>query len=266
MENDSLFLVRDLTVSYTNEDSTAEASRAVSVDIGKGEIVGLYGESGCGKTTLAMAMIGLLKEDAVLESGTVQFEDILMTPRHILDEGEDPFVKIRGKQLTYVLQNPESAFDPTRKIGVQTAEVCEDYESLSFFGKRKRAAQMLAEMQIGDPEKVCRRFPMQVSGGILQRAMIAVSLANHPRLIIMDEPFSKLDAVNTAHVTDILKKRREEDGTSVFLISHDLDILENICDRVMFMDHHEIIPGITSVREIREYIIKSEENGYETDL
>jgi peptide/nickel transport system ATP-binding protein len=248
--NDSLLEVEDLRVSFGTEQGVAEVLDGVNLTIRRGEIMGLVGESGCGKTTLAHAILGILAANARHEAGTIRFrgEDLLAMPRGQFD------TDVRGRRITFIPQDPFGSFNPLFPIGAQTMEVMKwksprraarEWRGLSgFFSRYPRrrrhadtaaAVDMLRTVQIPKPEQTFAKLPHEFSGGQRQRLMIALALLPQPELVIADEPTTALDVTIQAQILKLLKQLAKERGISVLFTTHDMGTAYEICDRVTVM-------------------------------
>jgi peptide/nickel transport system ATP-binding protein len=218
--------VRDLEVAYRVRGIWRPVLRGVTFQIAEGEAYGLVGESGCGKSTAAFAIVRYLPRNGRVSSGSID-----VAGEDLLAMSEADVRKIRTQRVSMVYQNPGGALNPTIRVGDQVAEtytiagVAED-EAL------ERAQGMLRKVQISDPGRVMRRYPHQLSGGMQQRVVIAMALAKDPTLLILDEPTTGLDATVEAEVLDLVTALRAEFGTTVLFISHNLDVITKMCDRV----------------------------------
>jgi peptide/nickel transport system ATP-binding protein len=245
--DDSLLKVENLRVSFATELGAAKVLDGVNLSVRPGEIMGLVGESGCGKTTLANAILGILAENARYEAGTIRFrgEDLLRMPRRQVED------EIRGRSITFIPQDPFGSFNPLFRIGAQAREVMK-WKSprraprkgrgiAGFFfrypGTRRRAdaraiAEMLRTVQIPAPEAALAKLPHELSGGQRQRLMIALALLPQPQLVIADEPTTALDVTIQAQILKLLKRLAKERGISVLFTTHDLGTAYEICDRI----------------------------------
>ena len=218
--------LRNLEVSYTVRGIDREVLRNISLSIQPGEAYGLVGESGCGKSTAAYAAMRYLPRNGKITGGSILFEG-----RDMVTMSDGEVGELRNSVISMVYQNPVAALNPTIRVGDQVAEVFE------LAGKSKAEAGMLAlqalvRVKIADPEKVMRRYAHQLSGGMAQRVVIAMALASNPRLLVMDEPTTGLDATVEAEVLDLVRELRRETGTAVLFISHNLGVIRHMCDRV----------------------------------
>ena len=218
--------LRNLEVAYTVRGIDRQVLRGVSLSIAPGEAYGLVGESGCGKSTAAFAAMRYLPRNGKITSGSILFEG-----KDIVDINDDEVAKLRRSAISMVYQNPATALNPTIRIGKQIAEVFE-LNGVSSADAMMMAEQALTKVQIADPARVMRRYAHQLSGGMAQRVVIAMALASNPRLLVMDEPTTGLDATVEAEVLDLVRELRRDTGTAVLFISHNLGVIRNMCDRV----------------------------------
>ena len=216
----------DLRLGYVVRGITREVLRGISFTVQPGESYGLVGESGCGKSTAAYAAVRYLPDNARILGGAVR-----LGGRDVLSLGKEELRQLRARDASIVYQDPGQAMNPTIKVGPQLLEA---FEVLGISGAdaRQRALEMLARVQIADPESVLGRYPHQLSGGMQQRVVIAMALASNPQLLILDEPTTGLDATVEAEVLDLVRGLRREYGTSVLFISHNLGAIRSMCDRV----------------------------------
>src|SRR3954447_24636632 len=231
-----LLAVEELAVAFATETGEAQVLDRVNLAIAPGEIVGLVGESGCGKTTLARAILGVLPGNVRI-SGTLRFagQDLLATP------AADAGARIRGRAITFVPQDPFGSFSPLFTIGDQIGELMrwKSPEPGSSRARRRRDRErtlaMLRAVQLPDPAALLRRYPHELSGGQLQRVMIAMALLPEPRLVIADEPTTALDVTIQAQILKLLRELATKSGASVLFTTHDLGTAWEICDRVVVM-------------------------------
>ena len=216
----------DLRVEYRVRGVWRSVLRGVTFSVGEGEAYGLVGESGCGKSTAAYAVLRYLPRNGRMASGAVR-----VSGEDLAAMSERDVRRMRAERVSMVYQNPGSALNPTLHIGDQIAEVYELADTEPKLAE-ERAQEMLAKVQIADPGSVMRRYPHQLSGGMQQRVVIAMALAKDPTLLILDEPTTGLDATVEAEVLDLVAALRAEFGTSVLFISHNLDVIARMCDRV----------------------------------
>ena len=242
---DDLLTVNGLEVGFVTESGVARVLDRVDFRIGRGEIVGLVGESGCGKTTLARAILGVLPANSArVSAGTIEFDG-----RNLLKEDPDALATdIRGRAITFVPQDPFSSFNPVFTIGTQVDELMKwkspdaspgsglrRYRNARRRNDRARVLELLRTVQLPDPEALLRKYPHEVSGGQRQRLMIAMALLPEPKLIIADEPTTALDVTIQAQILKLLRRLATERGVSVLFTTHDLGTAYEICDRMTVM-------------------------------
>jgi peptide/nickel transport system ATP-binding protein len=221
--------VRDLSVRFETDEGTVHAVDRVSFSLGRGEVLGIVGESGCGKSVTSMAMLRLLPETAVV-SGEALFEgvDLLRAP-------EAHLRRVRGREISFVFQEPMTSLNPVFTVGKQIGEVLREHLSLSKREARERAVELLDLVHIPAPQRRVDEYPHQLSGGMRQRVMIAMALACDPKILIADEPTTALDVTIQAGILDLMREVRERLGTAIVLITHNLGVVADIADRVMVM-------------------------------
>ncbi|MFI7442931.1 ABC transporter ATP-binding protein [Nonomuraea indica] len=222
----SILQVRDLTVTFPGD---IQAVRGVSYEVSRGEVLGIVGESGSGKSVTSLAIMGLLPRDAVV-SGSVKLHD-----RELIGVDEDELVKVRGKSISMIFQDPLSAFTPVYTIGDQIAEAVRIHQKMAKDKAAKRAVELLDLVGIPHPDVRAKSFPHEFSGGMRQRAMIAMAIANDPDLLICDEPTTALDVTIQAQVLEVLKTAQRETGAGIVMITHDLGVIAGMADRVLVM-------------------------------
>ena len=233
--SETLLSVKDLVIHYETEDEVVEAVNKISFDIKKGEVLVLVGETGAGKTTTALGILGLLpaKVGHVIQ-GSIELEG-----RDLLKLSEKEMRQIRGKKISMIFQDPMTALNPVKTVGDQIAEVVLLHNQCSKAEALKRAQEMLAMVGIV-PERY-RDYPHQFSGGMKQRIVIAIALACEPELLIADEPTTALDVTIQAQILDMMRKLQKEQGTSVILITHDLGVVAEMCDNCAVMYGGELV-------------------------
>ena len=224
-----LLSIRDLSVEFRSGRAWQPAVRAVSHDVGVGERVGVVGESGSGKTASAMALLGLLPDNARV-SGSVQFDG-----RDLVTLSERVLRTIRGNQASVIYQDPFSSLNPVLTIGRQVSEPLIAHRGMSAKQAGQRAAELLALVGVPRPKDRLKDYPHQFSGGMRQRVMIATALSTGPRFLIADEPTTALDVTVQAQILDVLREMTGVGGASMLLITHDLGIVAGIADRVAVM-------------------------------
>jgi peptide/nickel transport system ATP-binding protein len=227
--SDSILELQHLEVDFPIEDGLVSAVADVSLSVAPREIVGIVGESGCGKSTLAMAIIGLLGSQTLVR-GRIDFDG-----RDLLSLSEKERHALRGDRLSMVFQDPLTSLDPTYGIGEQVAETIRAHRSVTAAEAREQAIDLLKDVGIPAPEQRYDEPPHRLSGGMRQRVVVATALANDPALLIADEPSTALDVTIQAQVLELLRGVRDEHGTAILFITHDLGVVAQICDRVAVM-------------------------------
>ncbi|MDR1533298.1 MAG: ABC transporter ATP-binding protein [Clostridiales bacterium] len=232
---DIFLSVRNLTVEYVTKQETVQAVNSVSFDLHKGKTLGLVGETGAGKTTIAGAILGVLPVPPAVTRGG----EILLDGEDLMRLDEATMCKVRGKRVTVIFQDPMTALNPVMTIGRQIAEVIELHDAVSRKEARVRAERML-EM-VGIPAARYDEYPNQFSGGMRQRVVIAVALACNPELLLADEPTTALDVTIQAQVLDLIRELNSAKKTSMILITHDMGVVMEMCDDVAVIYAGEII-------------------------
>ncbi|WP_126425465.1 ABC transporter ATP-binding protein [Brevibacillus marinus] len=225
-----LLEITNLSVEFRTMMDTIKALHQVSLSVDKGEIVGVVGESGSGKSVTALSVLGLLDKNARISEGSIRFKgsDVLQQPPRVRQA-------LRGKQIGMVFQEPMSALNPTMRVGAQLAEVFRLHRGVTRKEAYRLAVNSLAEVQIRDPELVARKYPFELSGGMRQRVVIALAMAAPPELLIADEPTTALDVTIQAEILKLMQELANSRGTAVLLITHDLGVVAQVCQRVVVM-------------------------------
>ena len=239
--------IEDLGVSYFVRSGAVPAVPQVSLTIRRGESVGLVGESGCGKTTVAMAVMRYLGRNGRIVRGRVRFEG-----RDMAALAPAELRRIRGSEIAMVYQEPMSALNPCMPVGFQLMEVPMEHEGASRKEAQARAVEILGDVNMPDPEAVMRRYPHQLSGGQQQRVVIAMAFLSNPSLLVLDEPTTALDVTVEASVVDLIAELRRKYGTSLLYISHNLGLIVKVCDRVCVMYSGEVVEEGT-IHEVFEH-------------
>src|SRR5438552_14077989 len=222
--------VKGLRTSFHTRDGVVRAVTGVDFHVDRGEIMGLVGESGCGKSVTSLSIMRLIAPPGRIEAGEVIFdgEDLLKLPL-----GE--MRRLRGDRVSMIFQQPTSSLNPVMDVGRQVGEVLEIHRKMKEKAARNRALELLQMVGIPDPERRLKAFPHEVSGGMAQRVMIAMALALEPELLIADEPTTALDVTIQAQILDLMRGLQREIGTAIILITHDLGVVAEMCDRVAVM-------------------------------
>lgn len=234
--DEAVLEVDDLHVTFPGAKRTVHAVRGVSFSVREGEIVGIVGASGSGKSMTALAVAQLVADPGQVEASTLRFLGADL--RTISKEKRR---RLLGTSLAMVFQDPMSSFNPTMRMGDQLAEVATEHAGLSQRDARRLAADRLAAVRVTDPNRRVRQYPYEFSGGMRQRAMIGMGLMITPRLIIADEPTTALDVTVQSQVLELLRAIRDQDGAAVLFISHDVSVVAELCDRVLVMNAGEIV-------------------------
>ncbi len=226
--------IRDLHVKFHNRDR--EAVSGVSLTIDDGEIVGLVGESGSGKTVTAMSIAGLLPRKQCTLSG-----DILLDGQDLLHAQRKELRKLHGAKIGVVFQEPMSSMDPLMRVGEQVGEVLRIHTKLDKEERKQKVLEAMRAVDLQDPERVYEKYPHELSGGMLQRAMIAAAIVIEPSLLLLDEPTTALDVTIQAQILELLKRLNAERRISMLFISHNLNVVRKLCSRVAVMQQGKLV-------------------------
>jgi peptide/nickel transport system ATP-binding protein len=224
-----LLEVSDLSVRFDTDDGAVHAVDRLSYALSPGEVLGLVGESGCGKSVSALSLLGLLPETATV-TGNASFEGI-----DLLEVSPKRLRRIRGTEISFVFQEPMTSLNPVFTVGKQVSEVLRRHLDLSSRQARRRTVELLKLVRIPAAERRVHEYPHQLSGGMRQRVMIAMALACDPKILIADEPTTALDVTIQAGILDLMRDLRERLGTAIVLITHNLGVIADIADRVVVM-------------------------------
>ncbi len=233
---DTILEVRDLKTYFFTEDGVVKAVDGVDFSVKAGEVLGLVGESGCGKSVSSFSILRLVGVPGKIVAGEIIFEG-----KDVLKLSKDEMVKMRGDRISMIFQQPQSSLNPVFRVGEQVAEVLELHKGIKKKDAWNRAVELLTLVGIPDPEKKAYAYPHELSGGQAQRVMIAMALALSPKLLIADEPTTALDVTIQAQILDLISDLREKTDTAVILITHDLGIIAEMADRVAVMYAGEIV-------------------------
>jgi oligopeptide/dipeptide ABC transporter ATP-binding protein len=225
-----LLSVRDLRSYFFLDEGVLRAVDGVSFDIDAGETVALVGESGCGKTIVALSLLRLLTHPGRIVSG-----EVLFAGEDVLQLGDEALRRVRGRDIGIVFQEPGAALNPVYPVGSQIAEVLRVHRGLSRWAAEQEAIRLLGDVGIPEPEQRARSYPFELSGGMKQRAVIALATCTHPRLLIADEPTTALDVTVQAEILELLRGLQERDGMAILVITHDLGVVAQLARRVMVM-------------------------------
>jgi oligopeptide/dipeptide ABC transporter ATP-binding protein len=227
---DPLLQVQDLRVGFLTEDGMLTAVDGVSFELGAGEVLAIVGESGCGKSVTSQTMMGLTRSPNARIEGSVKYKG-----EEILDAPDEVLRRIRGEELAMIFQDPISALNPVYKVGAQITEAIQAHEDVSDDVAKRRATELLSQVGIPDAARRVDEYPHEFSGGMRQRAMIAMALALEPNVLIADEPTTALDVTIQAQILRLLKQLNEDRGLAVIMVTHDLGVVADIADRVLVM-------------------------------
>jgi peptide/nickel transport system ATP-binding protein len=231
LSTEPLLSVENLHVHFKTDDGVVRVVNGVSWSLKPGETLGIVGESGSGKSVSAMAILGLIPmPPAVYPEGSIHFRG-----RSMLDASDDELRRIRGREISMIFQDPLTCLNPVYTVGYQITEAIRTHEKLSRAEARQRAVDLLAEVGIPNPQQRAKAYPHQFSGGMRQRAMIAMALALDPAVLLADEPTTALDVTVQAQIIELLEKLQAERGTAIVLITHDLGLVAGHADRVVVM-------------------------------
>jgi oligopeptide/dipeptide ABC transporter ATP-binding protein len=227
---EALLSVEGLHVRFSTRRGTVHAVNGITFDIAPGETLGIVGESGCGKSVTSLAILGLLARNGRVESGAAVFEGT-----DLIRQSDRALRRIRGREIAMIFQDPMSSLNPVLKIGRQIREALETHFDMDRKAADKRAAELLDRVGIPSADQRLRDYPHQFSGGMRQRAMIAMALACEPKLMIADEPTTALDVTIQAQILDLLRELVAEENAALILITHDLGVVAGMCERVHVM-------------------------------
>ncbi|WP_080848300.1 ABC transporter ATP-binding protein [Cytobacillus gottheilii] len=228
---ENILEVRNLCTSFFTDEGEVKAVDGVDFSIEKGKTIGIVGESGSGKSITSLSIMRLVQEPA----GKIVNGEIVFKGENLLDKTKKEMRDIRGNKISMIFQEPMTSLNPTLTCGEQIAESLRIHQKLNRKEARVKAVEMLKLVGIPSPEKRVKQYPFELSGGMRQRVMIAIALACNPELLIADEPTTALDVTIQAQILELIKKLQEELGTSLMIITHDLGVVAEMCDRVAVM-------------------------------
>ncbi|MFN3706541.1 MAG: ABC transporter ATP-binding protein [Thermoflexales bacterium] len=228
--------VRGLKTYFYTEDGVVKAVDGVDLYVRRGETLGIVGESGCGKSVTSLSIMRLISPPGRIVEGKIIFDGV-----NLLELPEREMTKIRGNRISMIFQQPTSCLNPVFRIGDQVAEVLNIHQGLGREAGWARAVELLRMVGIPEPQKRAYAYPHEISGGQAQRVMIAMALACSPELLIADEPTTALDVTIQAQILDLMRDLRERIGTSIMLITHDMGVVAEMCDRVVVMYAGQVV-------------------------
>lgn len=227
--SESILQIRDLRVTFNTQVGELKAVRGIDVDVAPGEILGVVGESGSGKSVSFLAAMGLLPSSATI-SGSVMLDG-----QELIGAKRKAIRSVRGKSLAMVFQDPLSALNPVHRVGDQIVEMIQSHQDMNTHDSEKRAVELLEIVGIPQPGERARQYPHEFSGGMRQRVVIAMAIANNPKVLIADEPTTALDVTVQAQILEVIQKVQQTFGTAVVLITHDLGVIARVADSVNVM-------------------------------
>lgn len=232
----ALLDVKDLCVEYRTDGGAFKALSNVSLTVSGGEVVGIIGDSGSGKSSLVLALLGMARPGGWIAGGSVKVEgvEVLGASRAILEQ-------VRGRRVGFISQQPKASLNPVQRVGNQLVTVLRAKGSATRAEAPQRALQLLRRVGIADAERRMKAFPHELSGGMAQRVLIAIALAADPALILADEPTSGLDVTLQAQILDDLKRAARDAGSSLVIITHDIGLVGRYCDRVYVLNAGEVV-------------------------
>ncbi len=236
--------VKGLKTSFYTRAGVIRAVTGIDFHVNKGEVLGLVGESGCGKSVTSLSILGLVGEPGIVEAGEVMFGG-----RDLLTLSDNEMRAIRGDRIAMIFQQPQSSLNPVMKVGPQITEALLIHRDLDEKGARARSLELMEMVGIPDPKARYEAYPFEMSGGMAQRVMIAIALSCEPELLIADEPTTALDVTIQAQILDLMRTLQKETGTAIVLITHDLGVVAEMCDRAAVMYAGEIVEQ-TDVRTL----------------
>ena len=232
----ALLEIHDLHTFFKTKKGIVKAVNGVSYSVEPGKTLGVVGESGSGKSVSAMSILKLLDGNGYIDSGEIIFDG-----KNLADVSVKDMCKIRGNEISVIFQEPMTSLNPVLTIEEQIAEGLLIHESCTPAERHEKVLAIMHEVELPDPEKLCKKYPHQLSGGQRQRVMIAAALITEPKLLIADEPTTALDVTIQSQILKLLKKINERHHTAILFISHDLGVIRSLCDRVIVMNHGTIV-------------------------
>ncbi|HVM86167.1 MAG TPA: ABC transporter ATP-binding protein [Candidatus Binatia bacterium] len=242
-----LLEVRDLSVSFRTQQGTVRAVSGVSFTISSHEIVSVVGESGCGKTVTLLSVVGLINDPNAEIGGSIKYKG-----KELIGLPQEQLRHVRGEEIAMIFQDPMTALTPVYTIGWQIAEQLRAHNDMSAKAARNRAIELLRETGIPNPDVTVDRYPHQLSGGMRQRAFIAMALSCNPSLLIADEPTTALDVTVQAQILDLIRRLRKDFGSAVMLVTHDMGVVAEIADRVVVMYAGRIVEAGSKEQVFRQ--------------
>ncbi len=236
VDDPPLLEVHDLQTHFFTRDGVVRAVDGIDLEVRPGEVLGLVGESGCGKSVTSLSIMGLVPHPGRIIAGRILFDGVDLTEMRAAD-----LRRLRGEHMSMIFQQPSSALNPVHRVGAQIKEVFELHRDWSKDVADEKVVEMLARVGIPDPARRALAYPHELSGGMAQRVMIAMALACEPELLIADEPTTALDVTIQAQILDLMRELQASEGTAVVLITHDLGVVAEMADRVAVMYAGKIV-------------------------
>lgn len=231
-----LLEVKGLTTQFNSKKGSLTVVDNVDFNVKRGEVMGIVGESGCGKSVTSLSILQLLDKSGEIKEGQILFQNM-----NLLTKKEKEMKKIRGKEISMIFQDPMSSLNPVLTIGRQIGEIIEKHEKLSKTEIKKKVISLLDTVGIPRAAEIYDEYPHRLSGGMKQRVMIAMAIACNPSLLIADEPTTALDVTIQAQILELLRSLKDELGMSILLITHDLGVVAEICDRIVVMYAGQVV-------------------------
>ncbi|HZM21249.1 MAG TPA: ABC transporter ATP-binding protein, partial [Anaerolineales bacterium] len=231
-----LLEVRNLKTYFYTEDGVVKAVDGVDIEVYPGEVLGIVGESGCGKSVTSLSVMRLIGQPGKIIEGEILYEG-----RDLLKLSDNEMMKMRGNRISMIFQQPQTSLNPVFRVGEQISEVLNVHQDFGREAGKKRAVELLKLVGIPDAERRAEAFPHELSGGMAQRVMIAMALACVPDLLIADEPTTALDVTIQAQILDLMRNLRSQLGSAVILITHDLGVIAEMANRVAVMYAGEVV-------------------------
>ncbi|RTR35462.1 ABC transporter ATP-binding protein [Robertmurraya yapensis] len=228
--------VKGLTTQFESKNGPLTVVDQVDFIVEKGEVLGIVGESGCGKSVTSLSILQLLDKHGTISSGEVFYQNI-----NLVEKNEKEMKKIRGKEISMIFQDPMTSLNPVLTIGKQIGEVIEQHEKLKGQEVKQKVVKLLQLVGIPRADEIYHEYPHRLSGGMKQRVMIAIAIACNPTLLIADEPTTALDVTIQAQILDLLRSLKDEMDMSMLLITHDLGVVAEMCDRVVVMYAGQVV-------------------------